>query len=662
MISDSYICSSIPLRSYYYDCFRDKSIIRVARRENFGTSQLAQKEYTLRLYSELKRTYALHGRVYFYTLTYSDVNLPKYKGVSCVDYNHIRAMFHDFLYEQCERAHCAKIKYFVVTEYGDGKGSRGKGNNPHFHVIFMFQPHANVGKHLTGRKKSYMNIFFPPTPHQMLQYMRYYWQGNKITNVYHDGSFDVESYKRWQDLKYGFVKPGCLKGARNGAACGEVLPDNIDALGYVTKYVTKDTHKRRVETEIYRRIYGESYFDCANNLDLVYRCLRFSVEEKNKEFASEYEDIKGDVNYDGLSSIYDNLADVGKLEFSDSITEKLCSAYDNYLHSCSSRNVSPYFFTYCMNKGVRLLFPSLRDVQLNRIKHLFNKVFHSMLEEYQNECVKYYRNRYSTKVRISQHFGDSIVEDFREKALQNRELVYLLNINGKVNQKYYCGSYYYRKLFYKVVKGHDGSNKYVLNDFGIEYKMKTLDDNIERQFAKYKRMLVSVYNDCNLYSTFNDWRKKYGYDYGISFAGSFFSTLSSIGFSEITEDDLLKAAIFKIVYRDRYTDCVGINHVDYFTRYRDYYESYIIPHLVENYSSLTSLYDINMKTVCAYPLSDNVVLSPYSKLCDLFEALNDYIVYLRDIQWSNDYEERSRLRKLHKRSEVEEYLVANRYL
>ena len=115
-------------------------------RNSFSSSEsyLARKSkiegYESRLYWQYRYCQDVGGQTFFYTLTYSDKNLPEMYGQPCFDYEDLRDLFTGGFRKMLLRKYGTTFKYFVGAELGDGKGSRGFGNNPHYHVLFFLEP------------------------------------------------------------------------------------------------------------------------------------------------------------------------------------------------------------------------------------------------------------------------------------------------------------------------------------------------------------------------------------------------------------------------------------------------------------------------------------------------------------------------------------------
>lgn len=175
--------------------------------------------YSVRLYYEFLECTECGGRVFFYTLTYNDLSIPTLYGCPCFDYNDIRDFVHGAFQKKLCRDFGCTMKYAVFCERGEGKGKRGFGNNPHYHVIFYLYPKE-------GKR-------FDFVADEVTLLVRKYWQGDCRP-------FDVDGVNP-QSFKYGIVQVG-----KYGA---EAL--DYRAFRYCAKYCVKDAADLSVNRQIW---------------------------------------------------------------------------------------------------------------------------------------------------------------------------------------------------------------------------------------------------------------------------------------------------------------------------------------------------------------------------------------------------------------------------
>lgn len=212
----------IPNNSHYITN-TSKSKYRIVNPRTFTCQQSKQLSYYIRLYYHYQYVQQLGGQCYFYTLTYNDAALPHFHGVPCFNYDDLSKFMNGGFTKVLSRKYGYKMQYFVSSELGEGKGQRGEGNNPHYHVLFFLIPNGEPKAHLT--------------PAIFQEIVRKFWCGSDYRN------------KHRQDYKYGIAMPGDHLG----------LLQDASAISYVTKYVLKDftyhSHVKRLKEACQSAIY-----------------------------------------------------------------------------------------------------------------------------------------------------------------------------------------------------------------------------------------------------------------------------------------------------------------------------------------------------------------------------------------------------------------------
>lgn len=210
-----------------------------------------------RLYFEYIYTKSINGLALFWTLTYNDKCIPIYTIPQCPirwythSYTDIRLVTNGILSKWLLRKYDCNLKYFCAPELGDGKGKRGKGNNPHYHFIFFIQPKSNK----------------LPSSFEFASKIKEVWQGSS-------------SYVPFKLAKYGCCQPGNNNGVINSTT----------ALKYVSKYVIKDyaTISQEKSIELAWREYLKDSFLTPS---LVYRFYRYVLK------SPDYPYIKNKSNF-----------------------------------------------------------------------------------------------------------------------------------------------------------------------------------------------------------------------------------------------------------------------------------------------------------------------------------------------------------------------------
>lgn len=137
--------------------------------------RMLKDEWFVRVYGEWKLR---KGSVLFYTLTYNEENIPRYKDVKCFSREHLQLFLKRFR-KQLWSYYKVKLRYLITSEYGE------LYRRPHYHALFFL---------------------------------------DAVINPF---AFRILLQKCWY---YGFVKAGDNVGQVYG----------YTALKYVTKYICKD--------------------------------------------------------------------------------------------------------------------------------------------------------------------------------------------------------------------------------------------------------------------------------------------------------------------------------------------------------------------------------------------------------------------------------------
>ena len=207
-------------RTNYFDpsCCRTNIVVSSPFSYNFRQQKI--EGYETRLYYQFLWCRDNNGQTFFYTLTYNDKSIPKYYGTNCFDYEDLRDLLTGGLRKILLRKYGTRFKYFIGAELGDGKGSRGFHNNPHYHILFFLEP-ANDPRY------PYKKI----SPLEFRHLIRNYWQG-----------FDesTDGWKSYGQAKYGIAREGDNYG----------LVSDFRACMYVAKYVSKDSALKAKENSI----------------------------------------------------------------------------------------------------------------------------------------------------------------------------------------------------------------------------------------------------------------------------------------------------------------------------------------------------------------------------------------------------------------------------
>ena len=210
-------------KTHYFDPTTTRVKNTFVSPASYKSRQTKIEGYETRLYWQYRYCQDHGGQAFFYTLTYNDENVPKYFGKNVFDYEDLRWLLHGGFYQKLVRKYGTELKYFVGAELGDGKGSRGLHNNPHYHVIFFLQPYEN-----------HESQYIPISPKEFRFLVRQYWQGFDQ---------DVDGYQDFRNsCKFGIATEGDNFG----------LITDYRACMYCAKYVTKDVKLVKMERDILR--------------------------------------------------------------------------------------------------------------------------------------------------------------------------------------------------------------------------------------------------------------------------------------------------------------------------------------------------------------------------------------------------------------------------
>ncbi|QCS36488.1 replication initiator protein [Capybara microvirus Cap3_SP_423] len=189
----------------------------------FAYQSQKRMEYTIRAYYQFEETKLKGGQQFFYTLTYNDDHLPTFLGRNCHDYNDIRYLTVGAFAKKLLRHYNLSMKYMISSECGEGKGKRGYGQNPHYHIIFDLRPLV-PGASIC--------------PIEFRSLLREYWQG-----VDED---PLAPGSKPQQYKFGIVQEGQNLGQIDNA---------YNASAYVSKYLVKTIDQRKEAREVLRELY-----------------------------------------------------------------------------------------------------------------------------------------------------------------------------------------------------------------------------------------------------------------------------------------------------------------------------------------------------------------------------------------------------------------------
>lgn len=429
-------------RTNYFDPSKDRVRVTFSSPESYQSRQIKIEGYETRLYWQYRYCDEHNGQTFFYTLTYNDKAMPKHYGINCFDYEDLRNLLTGGFRKQLLRKYGTSFKYFIGAELGDGKGSRGMHNNPHYHILFFLEDAKN-------EKFSYTKI----SPIDFRHLVRLYWQGFDE---------DTDGYRDYNEARYGI--------AREGENLG--LVTDFRACMYCAKYVCKDVKLKQ-------------------NEDKVSKILKF---ELNKRY-SETEDSYKEFFNQEINPMFNTPlnAKCTKWLFSDiELVENLIPGVFDDHKSLFGR--LPFSLDECGYKPYVTII-------IER-EHLYQKYAEFMLRYIEpkiKEGMNEWRNRYCNKCRISQGVGDYALEHIQDEM---NPTIQVPSKNGFKNRP--INMYYYRKMFCDVVKDSEGQNLYVLNELGQKYKLEHLPSQMNKMINKSSSYLPTLMSNEELFIKMRD--------------------------------------------------------------------------------------------------------------------------------------------------------------
>ena len=211
-------------RTVYFNPDTTRVKVHFSSPESYQSRQIKIEGYENRLYWHYKYCDEHKGQTFFYTLTYNDKAMPKKYGFNCFDYEDLRDLLTGGFRKKLLRQYGTKFKYFIGAELGDGKGSRGMHNNPHYHILFFLE---------SAEDPQYPYKVISPKDFRHL--VRMYWQGFDE---------DTDGFRDYNEAKYGIAKEGENEG----------LVTDFRACSYVAKYVCKDVKLKKNEPKVESKI------------------------------------------------------------------------------------------------------------------------------------------------------------------------------------------------------------------------------------------------------------------------------------------------------------------------------------------------------------------------------------------------------------------------
>lgn len=503
--------------------------------------------------------------------------------------------------KQLLRKYGTTFKYFIGAELGDGKGSRGMHNNPHYHVLFFLE-NAN------NEKFPYKVI----TPDEFRHLVRMYWQGfdedvDKQNGIFHD-------YRT--DCRYGIAK--------EGENLGKVT--DFRACMYCAKYVCKDVQLKQYESKIERKL----RFKYSKDAEFIRDC------QKTYFYFSIYPLFNIPRNAKHTEWVYSERSLIEHLLGADYFCGDELFAELDFLEDCPIA-----------------IFKVAEDIIAKyHLEDDFHTFFVSKLDEKVHIALTEYRNRYCNKCRISHGVGDYALEFIEDKM---NPFIKIPSKKGFKNRP--INMYYYRKLYTDVYKDSTGSNIRVLNQLGIDYKVNRLRDQIKKMSDKALANLRTIINSPALFEKM----KQSDVNVNVFFSyGDLLDELSLLLSNNYSQNFLQKYAEYKLVYEDRYfkvdNDRVSefgcFPDIDVFGDYRRF--------LSPSYFSV-SRSDLRLDSFLESDTEDwmaywsHPYFLRYSRIFAVLDLCADYFFIQADNQDQRKAEERAAIKRFHDKGKLVDF-------
>ena len=596
--------------SKYFVPSKDKVRVTVSSPASWKSKCCKTDGYEARLYWHYKYIESVDGQVFYYTLTYNDSSIPKYFGMNVFDYEDLRGLLTGGFRKRLLREYGSIFKYFIGAELGDGKGERGMHNNPHYHVLFFVEPDPKC-------QFPYVKI----SPDDFRHLVKMYWQGFDENRV---------GFRDYRLAKYGI--------AREGRNCG--LVDGFAACVYCAKYVTKDAALKMHEHKV-------SHF------------LRERARDSIRHDEVFFRDFFHSVIYDRFN--VPASADLSKWSLSDH--ELLIEHFPNYQWAVDLYGTTEVLARFYENAS----FDFIKKYELwNEFREFRNQ----RLDEIVAVGLAEFRNRFCNKPRISHGVGDYALEELRSMDEP------LLRVPDKKEGFKYrpLSLYYYRKLFTEVLSPIEPGCKVgekpkrlppirILNDAGVNYRLKRLSKNIDRLTEKaisYARLLCddSVLFDRMRQSNVNT-------DVFLTFPNvqKLLKPLLYGQNGSLERSAFHSYAVYKLVYENRYFSTGGDSCLLARSfRTLDFRSDYV-RFLTPSYYSV-SRDDLRLRSfiedgcVGYLPYSEHPYFLRYGSLFALLDLCADYLAIQADDSQEAAAKERARIKRYHDSRRLKEFYSA----
>ena len=583
-------------RTNYFDPDKDRVKVTFSSPDSYQSRQIKIEGYETRLYWQFRYCDEHQGQTFFYTLTYNDAAMPKQYGINCFDYEDLRDLLTGGFRKQLLRKYGTKFKYFIGAELGDGKGSRGMHNNPHYHILFFLE-------NAQDDRYPYIQISSSDFRHLV----RLYWQGFDE---------DTDGFRDYNEAKYGI--------AREGENLGKVT--DFRACAYVAKYVCKDVQLKKAEDDIEKK------------LKFKFRKEYRDTEDSYREFFQTeiYPLYNTPVNVKKTKWCFTDVQLIKEL-LGDDVFRVQNQMLSYEPENMDNESYMPYVIDIIRKEG---LWQKYSDFVERKIDPLVK------------DGINEWRNRYSNKCRISHGVGDYAMEHIQDKM---NPTIQVPSKKGFKNRP--IGMYYYRKMYCDVVKDKNGQNLYVLNQLGIDYKVANLPNRMKRMISKCSSYLPILLDNKKLYEKMceSDINTEVFWTYD-----QFKRRINRLLKDDDLITIIKKYAEYKLVYEDRFFsyNSNGVDRIIPFPPISiiDDYKRFLVPSFYSvprNDLRLACFLEDIPENYMAY--SQHPYFCRYIGIFSVLDMCADYFFIQKDDKSQAEAESRAATKRFHSESRLKDF-------
>ena len=458
---------------------------------SFGYESNRRMSFYLRLYYEYKYCLSHCGQCFFVTFTYNDKSIPYLFERPVFNYEHIRLITNGKLSKVLSRQYGSRLKYLCACESGDGKGVRGKGNNPHYHFIFFVYP-QDINKY----------VKIPPIEFKHI--CEEVWQGKR-------------GFCNWKYARFGSVKEG-----KYG-----IVVNSTQALKYVSKYCLKDSVQKEVESHISDCYYAEA---CSHVYDF-YTFKRYYNYLKSRDpeltIRGFLRLFDADRFFEFRRLHYVSVQRVPVLDMFGQIED-----YRTVRTRLNTFSIQSFAQSYGMVYDDHKPIQTFVGLEFTRFRKFFLDV---CVPDYVSSRMSDYRNKYSGKMRCSKSLGISGLQFVLDSDTDPHFTI----PEAEGLRVYKLPLYYVRHLYYTVKICPVTDNPlYILNQKGKNLKLYRLSTCISMYYRNTLDAVNTLLENNLIFHYKSDSFSVIAYARSLKFAQDYFSIV-------------YRYAVYSIVYKHR---------------------------------------------------------------------------------------------------------------